>query len=191
MFRPSSPSRLFYKIILWKSAIFFNLLNTSSWVSRFITIVFCFCLSSSHSNAILLFVPRSHPSSMSLSPVQGHVHANISNKAKWHFLATSEALEKLIEKRNGDVFKKVFGVLFTQNRPQSRKTLQKHLWTSFLDNLRVFGIYWAFFVEPFLGLCFYATFSVREILEIYKVPRLQKLYQTLIQNWLKNWLKYD
>ena len=48
-----------------------------------------------------------------------------------------------------------------------------------------------FLLSVFLGLCFYATFSVREILEIYKVPRLQKLYQTLIQNWLKNWLKYD
>lgn len=39
-----------------------------------------------------------------------------------------------------------------------------------------------FLLSAFLGLCFYATFSVREILKIYKVPRLQKLYQTLIQN---------
>jgi hypothetical protein len=158
------------------------LLNTSSWVSRFITIVFSFCLSSSHSNAILLFVPRSHPSSMSLSPVQGHVHANISNKAKWHFLATSEALEKWIEKKMDIFFKKCL-------ESSSRKTdlsQEKHCKNIFEHRFWIIYACLAY-IEPFLlsaflVLCFYATFSVREILKIYKVPRLQKLYQTLIQN---------
>jgi hypothetical protein len=37
---------------------------------------------------------------MSSSSVQVHVHtANFSNKAKWHFLATSEALESEIQKK--------------------------------------------------------------------------------------------